>query len=333
MSGAVAAAAELEVLWRAFAATGEVPSPLQAVQGRLVRSVHRGTVGGRDVFVKAMTFPRAKDRLRYLLRPLPARHEAAMLARVAAAGIACPEVVLVRTARRWGLPWRSWLVIAALPVVVETATAEARLTDEARAALALLAAGIAHRDLHADNFVRLADGRLAVLDLQSVTAHPGPLLAAVHRLRAAARLTRDVADRALAGRALAAAGLVRDAAEQAAVDAGAAAQRRAFAERRVRRCLGESTEFAVRASWRGREHRCRGELPPGRWIRGGGELRRAWIGQREQQVFGARSPLFPAFFQNWWWLGGRCALYVPHTCPENRITQEVAEAVGTHRGG
>ena len=75
---------ELEQWWRTFVATGAVPAALEPVQGRLIRAVHRGCVADEPVFVKTMTFPRAKDRLRYFFRPLPADHEAAML-RMAAA--------------------------------------------------------------------------------------------------------------------------------------------------------------------------------------------------------------------------------------------------------
>ena len=67
-------------------------------------------------FFKVMAFPRAKDRLRYLLRSLPGTHEARMLGRVAVAGIPCPQVLAVRSARRLGMPYRSLLVLRALPV-------------------------------------------------------------------------------------------------------------------------------------------------------------------------------------------------------------------------
>ena len=96
--------AELEAWWRGFVAEGRLPEALQLVQGRLIRSVHKGPLGSGTVFVKTMSFPRAKDRLRYLLRALPAAHEAAMLRRAAAAGVRCPEVLAAFGERRLGLP-------------------------------------------------------------------------------------------------------------------------------------------------------------------------------------------------------------------------------------
>jgi hypothetical protein len=59
----------------------------------------------------------------------------------------------------------------------------------------VLAAGVQHRDLHSENFVRLRSGELAVLDLQSAS----PSAAAARfdralRLATAARLVRDRQD-------------------------------------------------------------------------------------------------------------------------------------------
>ena len=106
---------ELERWWRTFVATGAVPAALESVQGRLIRAVYRGCVADEKIFVKTMTFPRAKDRLRYFLRPLPADHEAAMLRMAAAASVACPEVLAAFAERSGGIPRRSMLVLRALP--------------------------------------------------------------------------------------------------------------------------------------------------------------------------------------------------------------------------
>jgi hypothetical protein len=179
--------AVLQRWWNEFASTGRLPNDLEPVQARLVRAVHRGELPSGPVYVKVMTFPRAKDRLRYLLRALPGAHEARMLRATAAAGIVCPEVVFVRTARRFGLPHRSMLVLRALAVRSPALDPAARLLGEAAVAARLLAAGIVHRDLHGENFVELQDGRLAVLDLQSAAMVRRPPGAAA-RIRAAARL-------------------------------------------------------------------------------------------------------------------------------------------------
>lgn len=323
---AAATAAERECLgqwWRHFAATGELPAALEPVQTRLIRSVHRATLPGGDVFVKTMTFPRLKDRFRYLVRALPAAHEAAMLARVRAAGIPCPEVVDVREARRLGLPWRSWLVTRALRLPAAEATPP-RLAEQAALAVRLLAAGIVHRDLHADNFVRLASGDVAVLDLQSASAESSPRTDRAARLAAAARLVRDVPVEQAAE--LVQGGLVHDEIELDEALVRAAAERQAYARRRVLRCLRESTGFTRRVRWSGVLHSHRGERPDGRWLPGRHDFRDVWIGQRANQLFGSRSPVFWAFFRKWWWLGGGTALYVPTTCSEERIEQELAIA-------
>jgi hypothetical protein len=318
-------AACIERWWRELLATGALPAELPPVQGRLIRAVHTGLLPSGPVHVKAMTFPRAKDRLRYLLRALPAVHEARMLAAVAAAGIASPEVVAVRTARRFGLPFRSMLVLRSLPVVPETKVDTERLHDEAVLAQRLLAAGVHHRDLHTENFVRLASGALAVLDLQSarlVGADAGVL---PRRLGIAARLVRDRAcDLGASLATIVAAGLLR-ADQVAAATALVERQRRQFAQSRVMRCLGESTEFTVRWGWTGRQFLLRSGLGDGRWWWGGREMREAWLGQRKRQLAGA-APLFRGYLQRWWWLGGGAALFVPTGVDHVRAESERAAA-------
>ncbi|HEX6811307.1 MAG TPA: lipopolysaccharide kinase InaA family protein [Planctomycetota bacterium] len=333
MDRAAESAADRETIdrwWQTFAATGRLPAELELVQGRLVRAVHRASLPSGPVYVKVMTFPRGKDRLRYLLRALPAVHEARLLRATAAAGIACPEVVGVRTERRGLLPARSMLVLRALAVRPgPERDLRAQLADEAALAMRLLAAGILHRDLHSGNFVRLLDGSLAVLDLQSATLRSGPCLSRRCRLATAARLVRERPglEPEVAAAALVQSGLVRDAAESETVRLRAARERGRFWRSRIRRCLQESTEFTLRTGLRGRLYRTRGELGDGRWWHGGGrELRRAWLGQRALHLRDGRAPLFPAFFQNWWWLGGGAALYVPRACREDRIRAEVQAA-------
>ncbi len=318
----------LERWWNTFAATGRVPSELELVKGRLVRTVYRGTLPSGPVYVKVMTFPRGKDRLRYLLRALPAVHEARLLRATAAAGIACPDVVDVRWERRLCLPSRSFLVLRALPGRDgPEPDPHARLVAEAALAVRLLEAGIVHRDLHSGNYLRCSDGTLAVLDLQSATLRNGPCLTRRARIAAAARLVRERPELApaAAAAALEQAGLVGGV-ETTQVLGMAARERARFRRSRVRRCLLESTEFTRRVRLRGCLYQTRGELGDGRWWHGGRALRRAWLGQRALHVFAGRPPLFTAFFQNWWWLGGGASLYVPRACSEARIEAEVQAA-------
>lgn len=322
----------LDAWWHTFVGAGRLPDQLTLVQGRLVRTVHRGELPSGPVFLKAMTFPRGKDRLRYLVRALPGAHEAAMLRHLAASGVPCPEVVDVRTARRFGLPWRSLLVLRALPVVPETAPPAVRLADEAKLAASLLALGVEHHDLHSGNFVRLVDGRLAVLDLQSArrSASAGSPKA---RLCAAVRLVRDAtASEPVLLDALRQGGLVQDAAEAQQVVARRHVERLRHLRSRAHRCLTESTGYTWRLCWNGREFRRRGELGPGRWVWGGLEFRRAWIGCCALQQAGRPAPDFRALFQNWWWPGRRCALYVPVELDADRLAAAVQEALDGWHG-
>ncbi|MGE3172735.1 MAG: lipopolysaccharide kinase InaA family protein [Planctomycetota bacterium] len=317
-------AAVLDGWWREVQATGALPREAALVQGRLVRQVGRATLPSGPVFVKVMAFVRGKDRLRYLLRPLPGAHEAAMLRAVAAAGVPCPEVVAVRTARRGPVPFRSMLVLRALDVATPTGAvpdAVSQLADRAALAARLLAAGLLHPDLNADNFVPLADGRLAVLDLQSM--RPVRDRAAAGR-RMAARLLLEAADvepdRALG--LLAAAGLCS--ADDGRVAAAAAAEAHAWLRQRVLRCLGTSTGFERRGTaWTVVEHRRRGELPPGRWRAGGAELLDCWLGQRLLEVCEARPPRLPALRRAPRWRARRQAVYIPRTMSDAEAEREL----------
>lgn len=333
MTSAAGDEAEIERWWRHFVQRGELPGGLEWVQGRLIRAVHKARLPSGEVFVKVMTFPRAKDRLRYSVRALPAEHEARMLGAVRAAGIACPEVVAVRGRRRWGLPHRSLLVLRALPVA-RPADPAFDFADGARVARQLLAAGIEHHDLHFANFVRLESGELAVLDLQSARQRRGAGDAAGPRVAAAARLWQGSGlgdHEAEAG--LLASGLLRDRGEVEAARHQAGALQRHFDRGRILRCLRESTQFTRRITICGIEHRRRGELPPGRWWRGGEELRKAWLGQRASEVFEGRPPVFPALFRKWWWCGGGWSLYVPGPCEDRKEAELAAAQNGLLRHG
>ena len=315
--------------WQEFLTRGRLPAELELVQGRLIRSVHRGRLPSGSVHVKAMAFPRAKDRLRYLCRALPASHEAAMLRAVAAAGVACPEVVGNYTARRVGMPFRSLLVLRSLPVVVDQASPAERLRAEVAVVQRLLAAGVVHRDLHGGNFVRLADGTLAVLDLQSSSqVSPARAGSRAVRLAIAARMLRErqglTDDDGLC--LLRTAGLVRDEQEAAAVQQALVRERRHWLRTRVLRCLGESTEFRRRWRWNGCEHWSRGAVAAGGW-HAHPQAAQAWLGQRWHQLAHGRAACFPGYFRKWWWLGGGGALYVPPACHDGRFDAEVQAAV------
>jgi tRNA A-37 threonylcarbamoyl transferase component Bud32 len=319
----------LDHWWQTFVATGELPAGLQRVQGRLIRAVHRGELPSGPVHIKTMTFPRKKDRLRYAFRALPAVHEANMLASTSAASIPCPEVVDVRVQRRALLPHRSMLVLRSLPLSEIAEDPLKRLDDEIELASRLVAAGIHHRDLHTDNFVRMASGELAVLDMQSASRiRSDQASSSAVRLAVASRLLRD-RDQQLQASALIrmrGIGLLRSDSECESVKSRIEQLQLRYQDSRIRRCLLNSTEFVRRTHVSGVEYRMRGELPAGRWWQGGRALRTAWIGQRVRDLDAGTPPVFAAFFQKWWWLGGGAALYVPAQCEDERIEVEVQSA-------
>ncbi len=319
----------LDCWWQTFVATGALPADLVRVQGRLIRAVHRGELPSGPVHVKTMTFPRPKDRLRYAFRALPAVHEANMLRLTKAAAIPCPEVLDVRVQRRALLPHRSMLVLRTLTLSDEPEDAAQRLVDEIDLANRLLFAGIHHRDLHTENFIRKAGGELAVLDMQSASRiRSNQTLSPTVRIAVASRLLRDrqQGERPAALAHMRGVGLLRNDPEIASVVARVEQLQRHYHDSRIRRCLLNSTEFTRRTCASGVEYRLRGELPEGRWWRGGRSLRRAWIGQRVRSLQQGTPPVFAAFFQKWWWLGGGSALYVPDQCEDEQIEVEVRSA-------
>jgi hypothetical protein len=199
--------------------------------------------------------------------------------------VLCPRVLGVVAVRgRLGWPRASVLATAGLDTVGHPAP---RLRECAELAARLLGAGIAHHDLHESNFVRLANGGCAVLDLQSARRHagraPAPRLAA--RLLAADWPEPERPD------AVVEAGLI-SAGALTSVLRRAQALRRDAVRRRVDRCLLESTEFMVaRRTW-GRVVQRRELACGGSWRHGGRSLLHLWIGARYLEVSeGERSPL------------------------------------------
>ena len=128
------------------------------------------------------------------------------------------------------------------------------------------------------------------------------------------------------GDELVAGGLLRGADELVAARQLAHQELGQFRRGRLRRCLGNSTEFCRVLSWRGVEHRQRGELPTGQWLPPSASALQQWLGQRALQVFENRPPAFPAFFRKWWWFRGKGSLYLPRACSQDRIESELSVA-------
>lgn len=296
---------DLEVVerwWQHGLAHGALAPDVEPVLTRLVRTVGRGSLpDGGLVFVKLMAFPRLRHRLRYALRSLPACREAHMLSIAHRAGIVVPRPVAVWT-RRDVLPRLSMLVTEALDVAPEPPGD----ADVARAAAALATAGIYHPDLNPGNFLQLTSGQTAVLDLQSARALGGPL----RGRRRAAMAAKLLSERTDCTGPLVDAGLI-DATQADHAQRDAAQIRLAGGIRRIRRCLQESTEFAVRRRFSGTWFERRalaGEASERR--SGGRELIRMWVGERALEVLEDRPPMLRALFRKSWWLPGRHSVYI-----------------------
>lgn len=271
-------------------APGELPPGVDLVQTRLIRTVGRGDLPGIGAaFVKVMGFPRGKDRLRYVHRALPACHEARVLDAVAARApdLPSPQTLAWSGVRASGLvPKLSVLVTRGLDV--DAAAPVPSLADRADAARRLCDVGIEHGDLHAGNFVRLQDGRTAVLDLQSAHLRDGPVGTRA-RVRVAAKLIESEAAEVLD--VVVARGLVAET-EREDVRARAARLRARTIERRVRRCMQESSEFARSIGVAAVRHLRRGAAAESALVRcPDPDAPKLWIGDRVREVLDGAPPL------------------------------------------
>ena len=296
--------ARLQRWWAESRARGVLPSDMEIVQGRLIRQVGRSQLpDAGEVYVKLMAFPRLKDRIRYLFRTLPARHEARMLGVLAAAGIPCPEVLEVREHRVLGVPCLCTLVLRGL------ARASRAPDEPGMAALAseLVRAGVFHGDLHRSNFLPLADGGMAVLDVHSARLGKAGLTREQRvfmgsRLIGGPPLARDP-------ECLVRAGFLQDSELQDAREHSKWFRRKQVL-RMIRRCLQQGNQFRRHRRWNGVVHARRGDLSGGFWHSGGAELRRWWIGDRTLEVLEQRPPALRALFRRSLWLPGRHSVYI-----------------------
>lgn len=314
-------------LWQDFVATGRLAAG-EVVRERLVRTVARVQLPTMVVYCKAMAFPRWKDRVRYAFRALPAEREAAMLLRVRNASVPCPTVVAVRTLRRGLLPFRSLLVLRALDTAEERERdPRRRLLARAQIAARLADAGLLHPDLNPDNFVPLADGSLAVIDVQSMRESTD---ANASKRAMAARLLAETSDLApeRARDALAEAGLVPAADSRVLREAAELSAQ--WLRSRARRCLQTSTEFERRAGLLAIEHAHRGPRPDGSWLEGGPDFLGAWLGQRLQFLVDGAAPLFAALRRPRGPFGAH-ALWVPSSLDEAQARAAIAAAVAARR--
>lgn len=251
----------------------------QVVKHNRVRTVVRLPAPGGDLFVKRFRALRPGERLLSLVRGSPARREWAALVHLAGRGVPCPPPVLLAEERRRGLVVASVLATRALeaeglPERLRALRAAGARRDDLLAGLARLmravfAAGVDHPDLHAGNVLVRGPDELFVLDLHSARLRaPGAAL----RRRRLGRLVHSLGlfepdDAGAAGDELAALARAYAPLDPAlgAADALAAALRAEAARfeavrlvSRDRRCLVESTLFAVertlgRRVWRRRE--------------------------------------------------------------------------------
>ncbi len=299
---------------------GKLPPETTVVQARLIRAVGRARLPSGDaIYLKVMGFPRARDRLRYWLRALPAPHEAAMLHKAAAAGVPCPQVAAAAARRgRLGAPSASVLATVGLDVLPG---AMPRLHDCSVLARRLLEAQIAHPDLHEQNFVCLASGGVAVLDLQSARGCRRPSRGL--RVRAAGRLLAADWPEPEAPGAVVASGLIEVRELPAALELAQNARVDAV-RRRVRRCLMDSTEFCTRRQPWGRLVQRRELAAGGTWHDGGRTLIRVWLGARVCEVVDREPSILGALFRNSWWLPRRCSVYIAEADGAARFEERCA---------
>ncbi len=289
-----------------WARPGQLPADLEVVQQKIVRAVGRGQLPrGQGVYVKAMWFPRVKDKVRYACRPLPGWHEARMLRMVGRAGILCPQVLFARGRRVLCTPRLSLLVVGDLHPLGEGPDPKSMIEMAVR----LVAAGVFHPDLNPNNFVRLQGGETAVLDLQSARLRSGPVRRR-ERLRMATKLLShlDPIDRHVGD--MIACGLLRDDEASLVLQEVAETGRRRQLSR-IHRCFKESTLFTVGWRWNGRVFLRRRAAEAGTWVEGGAEMIRYWIGDRSQEVLADQAPVLGGLFRRSALLPGKHKLYIP----------------------
>jgi len=293
---------QIDAWWREIVhAPTRLPAGVTLVQSRLVRAVGRGTLpGGVEVYLKLMGFPRPKDKLRYLLRSLPAEHEAHILRYLAATPIRVPDVLAARGIRRRGLPHACLLLTRALPVVQRELQPDPVLD----VVFALRDAGIFHPDLHSDNFLSLDDGGIAVLDMQSARRRRAIQLDDMNRM-----LATLVAHRAYRGDSIdpwcdalrarghdeLSVGRIRELAVR--VNIGARCDW-------LRRCLKESTQFAVRSGLFRTRYERRSMAEAGDWVEGGTEMFRYWMGDRALEILTGATPVLAGLDRPRWGMPG-----------------------------
>lgn len=184
----------------------------QVVKANRLRQVVRVEGPGGALFVKRFAVVRALDRVASLVRASSARREQRAMRRLRAAGIACPEPVLLGEARRGGLLAASVLATREVPGCRELTRAlddlraawrddprgagaarQALLEEAGRLCARLFDAGADHPDLHLGNLLVQepagappgAPVALVVLDLHSARLRAGALGARARRARLA----------------------------------------------------------------------------------------------------------------------------------------------------
>ena len=283
---------QIEAWWEEIVRTPtDLPTGVTQVQARLVRVVGRGTLpSGAGVFLKVMGFPRAKDKLRYSLRALPAVHEASILRYLATTEVRVPEVLAAHGIRRRGLPHASLLATRALSV----ASTELLPDPVLDVVFALRDVGVFHPDLHTDNFVPLDDGAIAVLDMQSARRRRTVQHEDMNRM-----LATLFAHRAYQGASIepwCAALRARDYDEQSVGRIQDLAERvnsRARCDW-LQRCLKESTQFSVQPGVLHTRYERRAMVDKGEWVEGGEEMFRYWMGDRALEILAGSTPVLAA---------------------------------------
>lgn len=149
------------------------PDAVLAVAGNLLKSGNSTTVGcACGVAIKRYNFQGARTLIKDLFRKARAVRAFDKAGRLEQAGISTARALAVSAQRRWGLPYRSYLVMEEIPhaVPLHKWRGDRRLGVRRVAELVarLHNAGFSHRDLKQDNLLFDPEGRLFLIDLEGL---------------------------------------------------------------------------------------------------------------------------------------------------------------------
>jgi hypothetical protein len=166
------------------------PDAVLANPGNLLKNGTSTTVGClQDIVIKRYNFQGARALFKDLFRRARAFRAFAKGISLEKSGIPTAATLAAAEQTRWGLPYRSYLVMKAIPQAVPlhkwTGDRRAATRQAADLIARLHNAGFSHRDLKQDNLLFDAQGRLHLIDLEGLE-----YLVSVPRAKIVANLSR-----------------------------------------------------------------------------------------------------------------------------------------------